>query len=269
MTSFEMNSIDDTPEAGIIPHDVAGLSKEERKDILKKVSMSIVDKYVSFQFNPSNISSACKSAGSYFKIVLSLGMFYMEFVDSIKEGDGARVHRCWKYLLPIFKSSKRKNYSIEALHFLFEYEYTASPMHCHQMLWSRFINTVGKPGHNIPADLHIEHLNRALKEAVNNLGSNKSTNSIIRAKKALGMLVPIVKFFDALVQVSPPSSTHATPTRQNDILKMAQELHKNASTLLAKKPTTKDKKRQEGMNLLHYTKYHDLEDWIYKHITLY
>ena len=240
MTTLDMKSTDDTPEGSIIPHDVAGLSKKEREDILKKVSMSIVDKYVSFQFNSSSTSSACKC--SYFETVLSLGMFYMEYVDSIKEGDGERVHRCWKYLLPIFKSSQRKNYSIEALHFLFEYEYTASPMHCHQMLWSRFINTVGKPGHNIPADLHIEHLNRALKEAVNNLGSNKSKKSIIRAGKALGTLVPRVKCFDALVQVSTPSPTHPTPTRQNDILKMAQEIHRNAATLLAKKLTKKNKK---------------------------
>ena len=48
----------------------------------------------------------------------------MEFTDVIKEGDGKRVHRCWKYLLPIFKSSGRKAYSIEVLQMLNQVEFT-------------------------------------------------------------------------------------------------------------------------------------------------
>ena len=94
----------------------------------------------------------------------------MEYVDGIKEGDGTRVLHCWQYLLPLFYFSNRTNYSNEAFKLLYQYKFLACPMHCHQMIWSRFINTVGRPGKNIPADLHMEHLNRILKEAVQNLG---------------------------------------------------------------------------------------------------
>ena len=53
--------------------------------------------------------------------VLSVGIFYLEFCDAIKEGDGERVLRCWKFLLPLFKGAGRKNYSLETLYFLNQY----------------------------------------------------------------------------------------------------------------------------------------------------
>ena len=37
--------------------------------------------------------------------LMSLGMLYLEFRDAVREGDGSRVMRCWKYLLPLFKVS--------------------------------------------------------------------------------------------------------------------------------------------------------------------
>ena len=39
------------------------------------------------------------------------------------------------------------------------------------LIWNRFINVHGKPGCNIPQNLHMEHLNRIVKEAVKGLGS--------------------------------------------------------------------------------------------------
>ncbi len=37
--------------------------------------------------------------------VLSLALFMFEFNDAIKEGDGERVYRVWKYLVLIFRES--------------------------------------------------------------------------------------------------------------------------------------------------------------------
>ena len=36
---------------------------------------------------------------------------------------------------------------------------------------SRFVNTQGRRGCNVPCDLHIEHLNRRLKGIIKNMGS--------------------------------------------------------------------------------------------------
>ena len=39
----------------------------------------------------------------YAKHVISLGLLYMEYCDGIREGDGERIIRCWRYMLLIFK----------------------------------------------------------------------------------------------------------------------------------------------------------------------
>ena len=40
--------------------------------------------------------------------LLRMCCLYMEFADAIREGDGGRVLRCWKYMLPIFLASGNK-----------------------------------------------------------------------------------------------------------------------------------------------------------------
>lgn len=40
---------------------------------------------------------------------------------------------------------------------------TMSPQQSAVLQWSRFVNTHGRDGCNIPMDLHLEHLNRRFK----------------------------------------------------------------------------------------------------------
>lgn len=63
----------------------------------------------------------------YAEEILTLGLIYNEFHDAIKEGDGDRVMRCWKFLLPLFKASQRKNYSCEAFNLLALQKFVLSP----------------------------------------------------------------------------------------------------------------------------------------------
>ena len=97
--------------------------------------------------------------------LLALGCFYLEFSHAICEGDGDRVLRCWRYMLPMFISSGRKNYAIEALNLLVQHDFSLLPRQAAELIWGRFINTTGLPGRNIPNDLHMEHLNRSVKTA--------------------------------------------------------------------------------------------------------
>ena len=94
-----------------------------------------------------------------------------EDCDAIREGDGERVLRCWRYLLPVFKSSGRKN---EVLNMLCQFQYELTPRHAQELIWSRFVSTHEAPGRNIPSDLHQEHLNRIVKDAIRGLNTNKT-----------------------------------------------------------------------------------------------
>ena len=102
------------------------------------------------------------------KELLSLGLFYLEFQDAIREGDGLRFMFVW------FRSTGNTNYTIEAMTLLVQYYFLFTPRLAEQLIWGRFINAHGGLGRNIPVGLHMERLNRICKQAVAHLGANKT-----------------------------------------------------------------------------------------------
>ena len=60
------------------------------------------------------------------------------------------------------------------------------------------------PGHNISCDLHMEHLNRLAKTAVDGLGANKTEKAIFRVGKTVGSLFRTTENFDKQDNVTPP-----------------------------------------------------------------
>ena len=197
--------------------------------------------------------------------LLGMGCLYMEFADAIKEGDGDRVIRCWRYLLPVFKSSDRKNYSIEAFNLLNQYEYQLTPRQSAQLAWNRFINTNGVRGRNIPCDLHQEHLNRICKRAIRHLGANQTETAITRAGKVLGTLYPVLMQYDMQTHVSESCGIHRAPSNcQKDRDTIIRELQRTKvfSTLQDRKYRTFPRPRDP----LHAKSISEVLEWITKHI---
>ncbi len=119
---------------------------------------------------------------------ITLTLLWYGFYDATKEGNGERVLRYWKYLLVLFKSTNHFNYAKEGVNLLLQHQYTVSKRKAAQIQWSRFVNTKGRPGCNMPCDLYMEHLNRRIKTILRNVGSNVNRNSIIRAGKSIGAI---------------------------------------------------------------------------------
>ena len=115
-------------------------------------------------------------------------MLFLEFHDAIREGNGERVFRCWKFLFLIFMAAGRTKYTIEAFHFMCQRYFLFSERQVKQLLYSRFVNIRGMPHHNIPADLHMEHLNHTVKTAVSHSNAARIERSIIRAGKCIRWL---------------------------------------------------------------------------------
>ena len=158
MEVLAMDSLDDEPCTEILPPDVWMHEKEERREILHSIAGVIVNSCVnlSVTFQPKKPLKG-DTVHTYACEVLSLGLLYAEFQDAIREGDGIRVLRCWRYFLPIFRASNRTNYSIEAFHFLAQHQFLLSPRLSQQVLWSHYVNTHSLPGKNIACDFHMEH----------------------------------------------------------------------------------------------------------------
>ena len=91
-------------------------------------------------------------------------------------------------------------------------------------MWSKFVNTHGKPGKNIPCDLHLEHLNRALKTAICHIGANIAPHAIVRGGKCIGEMVSVCHHYDTLCGINPVSSAHSTVNLEKDLKIVVHEL---------------------------------------------
>ena len=131
-----MKSLSDIPSGDIIS-DLPNAwmnSAEYRQNFLADVCDGVVDQFISFSFNENGKIHKDK-VYNYSMHLLCLGSFYLEYVDAIKEGDGQRVLRCWKYLLPIFRSSGLPNYSFEVMNMLCQCKFKLTPRQSAELLY--------------------------------------------------------------------------------------------------------------------------------------
>ena len=153
---------------------------------------------------------------------MSVGLIWHGFHDAIKEGDGDRVLRYWKFLL-IFKATKCRNYSKEAVNLLLQVQ-TLSPRLSAQLKWSRFVNTTGRAGCNIPCDLFLEHMNRRLKMMIRNMGSNVTDSSITQAAVSINVVNHVCHQFEKESELSNNSNLHPYPAFEKDLQLIVQSL---------------------------------------------
>ena len=194
--------------------------KAQRDDInLSELASVIVEKFIHLpRLDDETEPKECEDGILlYASEVLSLGLLWHGFHDAIKEADGKRILNYWKFLLVVFKSTNHHNYAKEATNLLMQYYYTFSERQKAQLLWSRCINTKGTPGANIPCDLHMEHLNRRLKNTIHSMGANVTPSTIVKAGKALGPVHHVCQVFEDETTHNKPSNHHNTPGFGKDL----------------------------------------------------
>ena len=231
MQEFGMSSLEDTPSHMLFPEDSYSQDPLQRRDLTVKALEYVVRKLVDISTPRADSPGGSTVKGTvvdtvqeYARDTLSLGLLYMEFTDAIREGDGSRILRCWRYFLLIFRASHRTNYAIEAFTLLAQEKFIFSPRMALQLKWSRTINTHGRVGKNIPMDLHMEHLNREVKTALHGLGSNVTDNAIQRIGKCIQRTVSILENFDCVNRIPSQSGFHTRRSALTDISKITSQL---------------------------------------------
>ena len=229
MSSFGMQSLDDSPSEEFFPADSVESHSLERRRILMNAVQKLLTKFTDLSLSfcedvTSRASSESDTVHEYAKEVLSLGLLLLEFNDAVREGDGDRIVRCWRFFLPLFKASDKTNYAVEAFTLLAQEKYLLSPRMAMQLKWSRTINVHGRPGKNVSADLHMEHLNRACKQSISGLGANVTDHSIKRVGNCIGRLHSTLLNFDRVNNISIESGTHRSHSTSSDLNKLLRQL---------------------------------------------
>ena len=260
-----MTDLKEQPAETVIPSPEVVWTKTgtERKVILMDISKMIVKTFIDLSFN-NIIAASSDGVYEYSKNLMKIGCFYLLFNDAIKEGDGKRVLDYYRYLLPIFINSGCRNYSIEALNLLCQYNYDLPPQQAEQLLWSRFINTSGIRGRNIPFDLHMEHLNRMVKTIISGLGANKTKEAVVRCSKAVGTIDEVLQQYDKCNYVTSPSGTHRKPPNNKELDIIIKELQRNKvfeCTFGRRHPSFK-----KPVNILQAKSSKEVMTWVTEHL---
>lgn len=230
MQFFGMEDESSTPQHPYFTEDLASQPDSRKWEVLSSCVKQLLDKYVSASLHchhhPGSIPETNDAIYKYACTILSLGLFVSELDDAIREGDGERLCRVWKYLTLLFHSNGRTKYALEALTLQLQL-HGLPPRQAFEVKWSRFINTKGGMGNNVSCDLHMEHLNRACKTAISGVGANVSEKSIDRAAKCLCTTQDVCKNFDLTNDIHPTSSSHTAASVKQDVGLIVKQLQKS------------------------------------------
>ena len=146
-------------------------------------------------------------------------LLFFNFLDAIKEGDGARVMRQYKYIMLYCKAdgSHSTKYALECLYQFFLVNALLSPRDSERFVWNRTVNNNGKKGTNIPLDEDTEHSNNSIKQGIRNLGPNVTENAVQRLSYAESPTASILGNLDDSIKRLSRSGKHSTGGLEKDL----------------------------------------------------
>ena len=100
-----------------------------------------------------------------------------------------------------FTARGHTKYGLKVIYLLGAIKATVSPRLPHQITWCHFVNTQGGLGKNVSMDLHMEHLNRTLKDYLTGLDPNISEAAIIQTSKLLRKVMEVTSHFDSIFDI--------------------------------------------------------------------
>lgn len=269
MTHLGMSSITDLPDERIVSHDIWMEDDSVRYSVLMDIASHIVEEHVdlSTTYYKKTSKKQDSTVYEYSCELLSLGLLLLDSKDAVREGDGDRKVLQWKYFMLIFRATGHANYALEAHTLLSQYFVTLPPCLAEQLKWSRFVNCHGISGHNISCDLHIEHMNRQIKTAIEGLAANKSKKAIVRTGKCIGVLSMALEEFDKEAGVAPLSGKHSKKSFLHDLQIVTEELM--ACDTLSKSTRKVHKSFSKlTVNLIKKLKEDELKEWIQENTAL-
>ena len=106
MKEFNFDSMEDMPPSSSLfgSKSFQEGTRTSRREVLVEASKKLVEKYT-YKIELEKKPKENDHVLAYGKELMSLGLLYLEYRDSIREADGNRILRCWKYILFIFKAN--------------------------------------------------------------------------------------------------------------------------------------------------------------------
>ena len=220
MQFFGMETIDDSPNCNIPPHDVLQ-GDGDKKLYLNTVMNKFVCEYLMPSQHAPDSDQPTENQQpdlirEYSLCLLRLFFILVDLKRAVRIGDGDRLASLHKVLLKHFKSDGGYNsYAIEMFISILQNEVFLTEAQAHQTRWASTANLRGGLN-NLEIDLLQENLNREVKKGIKGMGANKTPKAIERLSRAAGGTMKIVKAVDSALGIKAKSSDHSHKTAVKD-----------------------------------------------------
>jgi hypothetical protein len=145
-------------------------------------------------------------------------------VDAVQEGDGDRLVRCLKMLLLFEYNFHHTKYAFAILLFFAKIYALLSEKQAYLLIHNRFVNKKGKPGGNIPLDLHMEHLNLDAKKLLQAMGAKMTEAAVQRCARSMTVMNKIMESIYEECEKSHRSGYHGTQTSAETVHSILNDL---------------------------------------------
>ena len=163
---------------------------------------------------------------SYNSALITDGLFFLSFLDAVREGDGDRIMKQDNYMLTYCRADHKHStkYALECLYQLFLVFAFLSLRDSDRFTWNRSVNNSGIIGKNIPLDLDVEHSNNYLKQAMKNLGPNLTEKAVSRICKSESGVRKIIQSMDGTLKQAHYSGKHSLSSTEADFKGLLKSL---------------------------------------------
>ena len=158
--------------------------------------------------------------------LLTDGYLFFNFLDAIKEGDGARIIRQYKYFLLYCKAdvTHSTKYPLECIYQLLIVYSLLTPRDSERFAWNRSVNNHGKKGCNIPLDETTKHSNNFVKQCIRNLGPNITEAAVSRLCKAESSTSLMLVKLDETLQRFSESGSYSETSKNKDLDELIKKI---------------------------------------------
>lgn len=149
---------------------------------------------------------------------------FFNFLDAIKEGDGARVMRQYKHIMLYCKAdgSHSTKYALECLYEFFLIYVLLSSTDSERLTWNRTVNNTSKKGTDIPTDEDTEHRNNFIKQGIQNLGPNVTENAVSQLSYSGSPTTSTLRNLDETIKRMLWSGKHSAGSLERDLNELAK-----------------------------------------------
>ena len=202
----------------------------ERQSYLHMITSAIVDRFV-FPHGvlPSSNEQQKPATTEDFKYnyicaLMREGLLDIARLDAVKEGDGERIVRHWRYDFVHFHVYNHPNYRLLSFRMIAQIFALLTPRMAARVLHNRTVNVHGGVGNNISLDLFLEFLNKDVKADLKRSGPNLTSKLLERIGRSKQVMDELLHFFDREVELFTGIGRHTVPDWSGEVSEMVTDL---------------------------------------------